>query len=175
MDFSVIQKLGGEEKYKSQNDEYQVALAPTTVGKIRAESQEILTNTVVIHFSPNDWDLHKKKDDGTLYDPNVDNVLKGVGELVGTFGGARVIIEGHTDSSMRGQMPADLVKELSMNRAVAVREALAAKYPSIDASRFYAEGLGWDRPADPQHNDPHRPDEQKNRRVEIKVYPAEKQ
>ena len=37
MDFSVIQKLGGEEKYKSQNDEYQVAIAPTTVGKIRAE------------------------------------------------------------------------------------------------------------------------------------------
>ena len=33
MDFSVIQKLGDEEKYKSQTDEYQVALAPTTVGR----------------------------------------------------------------------------------------------------------------------------------------------
>ena len=36
------------------------SLAPKTVGEIRAESPEILTNTVVIHFSPNDWDLHKK-------------------------------------------------------------------------------------------------------------------
>ncbi len=171
MDFSVIQKLGGEEKYKSQTDEYQVQLAPTTVGKIRAEDPEILTNTIVIHFSPNDWDLHFKKSDGTLYDPNVDNVLKGVGELVGTFGGARVIIEGHTDSSMRGQVPSEIVKTLSMNRALAVRTALADKYPSIDASRFYADGLGWDRPADPQNP----LDQAKNRRVEIKVYPAEKQ
>ena len=129
MDFSVIQKLGSEEKYKSQTDEYQVQIAPTTVGKIRAESAEILTNTVVIHFAPNDWDLHKKKDDGSLYDPNVDNVLEGVGKLVGTFGGARVIIEGHTDSSMKGQVPAEVVKTLSMNRRVAVRDALADKYP----------------------------------------------
>ena len=60
MDFSVIQKLGDEEKYKSQQDEYQIQLAPKTVGEIRAESAEILTNTVVIHFFPNDWDLHKK-------------------------------------------------------------------------------------------------------------------
>ena len=171
MDFSVIQKLGKEEKYKSQTDEYQVQLAPTTVGKIRAESPEILTNTVIIHFAPNDWDLHKKKDDGSPYDPNVDNVLEGVGKLVGTFGAARVIIEGHTDSSMKNQVPDELVKTLSMNRAVAVRQALADKYPTIDASRFYVDGLGWDRPADPQNPF----DQAKNRRVEIKVYPAEKQ
>ncbi len=55
------------------------------MGEIRAESPEILTNTVVIHFFPNDWDLHKKitrEIDGKtveeLYDPNVDNVLEGV-------------------------------------------------------------------------------------------------
>ena len=54
---------------------------------------------------------------------------------------------------------------------LAVRDALADKYPSIDASRFYADGMGWDRPADPQNPLDHG----KNRRVEIKVYPAEKQ
>jgi NitT/TauT family transport system substrate-binding protein len=68
-------------------------------------------------------------------------------------------------------VPAELVKTLSMNRAAAVRDALAEKYPSIDASRFYVDGLGWDRPADPQNPLDHG----KNRRVEIKVYPAEKQ
>jgi outer membrane protein OmpA-like peptidoglycan-associated protein len=54
---------------------------------------------------------------------------------------------------------------------VAVRDALAAKYPTIEPGRFYADGLGWDRPADPQNP----LDQGKNRRVEIKVYPAEKQ
>ena len=72
---------------------------------------------------------------------------------------------------MRSQVPAELVKTLSMNRAAAVRDALAEKYPDIDASRFYVDGLGWDRPADPQDPSNHG----KNRRVEIKVYPAEKQ
>ncbi|MGA2032122.1 MAG: phosphate ABC transporter substrate-binding/OmpA family protein [Thermoguttaceae bacterium] len=177
MDFSVVQKLGSEEKYKSQKDEYQIQFAPKTVGEIRAESPEILTNTVVIHFYPNDWDLHKKIDreiDGksveTLYDPNVDNVMEGVGKLVGQFGAARIVIEGHTDSSLRGQVPADLVKELSMNRANAVREALVEKF-SLEPTRFVVDGLGWDRPADAKNPFDHA----KNRRVEIKVYPAEKQ
>ena len=176
MDFSIIQKLGNEEKYKSQKDEYQIQLAPKTVGEIRAESPEILTNTVVIHFFPNDWNLHKsitRDIDGeaveTLYDPNVDNVLEGVGKLVGQFGGARIIIEGHTDSSLRGQVPVDLVKELSMNRANAVREALVQKF-NLEPTRFVVDGLGWDRPADAKNPFDHT----RNRRVEIKVYPAEK-
>jgi NitT/TauT family transport system substrate-binding protein len=177
MDFSIIQKLGAEEKYKSQRDEYQVQLSPKTVGEIRAEADEILTNTVVIHFFPNDSDLHKKitrdvngKAVEELYDPNVDNVLEGVGKLVGQFGGARVIIEGHTDASMRGQVPVSLVKELSMSRATAVKEGLIEKF-KLDPNRFVVDGLGWDRPADPKNPFNHA----KNRRVEIKVYSAEKQ
>ncbi|MCR4413157.1 MAG: phosphate ABC transporter substrate-binding/OmpA family protein, partial [Thermoguttaceae bacterium] len=177
MDFSIIQKLGQEEKYKSQKDEYQIQLAPKTVGEIRAESEEILTNRVVIHFAPNDWNLHRirtkqegAKTDGELYDPNVDNVLEGVGQLVGKFGAARVVIEGHTDSSMRGQVPVDLVKQLSMNRANAVREALVQKF-NLEPNRFVVDGVGWDRPADPAQPFNHA----KNRRVEIKVYPAERE
>jgi NitT/TauT family transport system substrate-binding protein len=175
MDFSIIQKLGKEEKYAASRDEYQIQLAPKTVGEIRAESPEILTNTVVIHFFPNDWDLYKKvtqkvdgKDVESLYDPNVDNVLEGAAKLVGQFGAARVIIEGHTDASMRGQVPVDVVRQLSMNRANAVREALVKKY-NLEPNRFMVDGMGWDRPAnagDPLNH-------AKNRRVEIKVYPAE--
>ena len=177
MDFSVIQKLGNEDKYKSQRDEYQIQLAPKTVGEIRAESPEILTNTVVIHFSPNDWDLHKmisRQVNGQtveeLYDPNVDNVLEGIGKLVGQFGAARMVIEGHTDSSLRGRVSTDLVKELAMSRANAVREALVKKY-NFEPTRFVVDGMGWDRPADPKSPFDHA----KNRRVEIKIYPAEKQ
>jgi NitT/TauT family transport system substrate-binding protein len=170
MDFSIIQKLGGEEKYKSQKDEYQVQFAAKTVGEIRAESPEILTNTVVIRFASNNSDLHYKKANGELYDPNVDSVLDGVARLVGTFGAARVIVEGHTDSSLKGQAPEDLVKELSRNRANAVKEALVEQH-KIDPNRLVADGLGWDRPADPQNP----LDQTKNRRVEIKVFPAEKE
>jgi NitT/TauT family transport system substrate-binding protein len=177
MDFSVIQKLAKEEKYASQKDEYEIQLAPKTVGEIRAESPEILTNTVVIHFFPNDWDLHKKitrpvdgKPVEQLYDPNVDNVLKGVSELVGQFGAARIIIEGHTDASMRGQVPAEAVQQLSLNRAESVREALAKDF-GIDPNKLVVDGMGWTRPADPKEPMTHA----KNRRVEIKVYPAEKE
>ena len=177
MDFSVIQKLGKEEKYASQKDEYQVQFAPKTVGEIRAESPEILTNTVVIHFYPNDWNLNKtitREIDGKKtevpYDPNVKAVLKGVSELVGQFGAARVIIEGHTDASMRGQVPESVVKELSLNRANAVREALVNEY-KLEPARLLVDGLGWARPADPKDA----PNHAKNRRVEIKVYPAEAQ
>jgi len=177
MDFSVIELLGKEPKYRSQKDEYQVRLAPKAVPDIQAESDEILTNTIVIQFYPNSWDLYKKinRDDaGTvtevLYDPNVDNVLAEVAKLAGQFGAARIIVEGHTDGSREGQVPASLVKELSLNRANAVREALVNKY-QMDANRFAAAGIGWDRPADPNDRKNHA----KNRRVEIKVYSAEKE
>ncbi len=175
MDFSLIEKLGKEEKYASQKDEYRMQFAPASTGSITAE-QEILTNTVFIHFYPNDWNLYKKvtrkkdgKDIEELYDPNVDFVLEDIAKLAGQFGAARIVIQGHTDASMRGQVPATLVKELSLNRANAVKEALVQKY-NLDPNQFLVEGMGWDRPADP--NDPD--NGAKNRRVEVKVYPAEK-
>jgi NitT/TauT family transport system substrate-binding protein len=178
MDPSVIAKLGKEEKYSSQKDEYRVQLTPKTVSEIKSAEQEILTNTVVVKFFPNSWDLHKKvtrnvdgKDVEELYDPTVDLTLDEVAKLAGQFGAAHIIIEGHTDASMRGQVPPSLVKELSMNRANAIKEALLQKYRELDPNRFAVEGMGWDVPADPNDPDNHF----KNRRVEIKVYSAERQ
>ncbi|MBI4601749.1 MAG: OmpA family protein [Planctomycetes bacterium] len=177
MDFTYIDKLGKEPKYASQKDEYEVSLAPKTVGEIRGESEEILTNTVVIHFFPNSWDLYKKvtkkvgdKDVEEHYDPNVDAVIEGVGRLVGQFGLSRVIIEGHTDSSMRGQVSPSLVKELAMNRASSVKEGIVKKF-NLSPNQLAVEGIGWDRPADPTDPLNHA----KNRRVEVKVYSAEKE
>lgn len=177
MDFSIIEKLGREPKYASQKDEYQISLAPKAVSEIKAESEEILTNTVVIHFYPNSWDLYKKitkEIDGQsveeLYDPSVDMVLDDIAKITEQFGAARVVIEGHADSSMRGMVPAHLVKELSANRANAVKEALVNKF-QLDPNKFAVEGMGWEVPSDPQ--DPM--NQAKNRRVEIKVYPAEAQ
>jgi NitT/TauT family transport system substrate-binding protein len=177
MDFSVIQKLGAEQKYSSQKNEYDIHFAPATAGSIQGEKTEILTKTVVIHFYPNSWDLNKKitrtgdsgKDTEELYDPNVGFVVEEVGKLAGQFGAARVVIEGHTDGSMKGQVPKSLVTELSLNRANAVKEAIVRKFASLQPNQFATAGMGWDRPADPADPD----NSAKNRRVEIKVYPAE--
>ena len=46
----------------------------------------------------------------------------------------------------------------------------SARSQRAKASVLKVEGLGWDRPADPQDPTNHA----KNRRVEVKVYPAEK-
>jgi NitT/TauT family transport system substrate-binding protein len=176
MDFSVIQKLGAEAKYASQKNEYNIQFAPATAGSIQGEKDEILTKTVVIHFFPNSWDLDKKitrNADGKtveeLYDPNVGFVVEEVGKLAGQFGAARIVIEGHSDGSMRGQVPKSLVQELSQNRANAVKESILRKFPSLQPNQFSTAGLGWDRPADPSDPENHA----KNRRVEVKVYPAE--
>jgi NitT/TauT family transport system substrate-binding protein len=177
MDFSVIQKLGAEPKYAETKDEYTSRLAPKTVQQIRAENEEILTNTIVIHFFPNSAELRKKvirridgKDTEEPYDPRVDIVLDEAGALAKQFGNARIVIEGHADASMRSQVPAAMVKELSLERARSVKDALVEKF-KFDDGRFAVDGLGWDRPADDDHPDNHA----LNRRVEIKVYAAEQE
>jgi ABC-type nitrate/sulfonate/bicarbonate transport system substrate-binding protein len=176
MDFSVIKKLEGEPKYANQKNEYDIQFAPTSAGTIQGEAEEILTKTVVIHFFPNSWDLNKrvtKNVDGVdrevLYDPNAGFVIEEVGKLAGQYGAARVVIEGHTDASMQGRVPNSMVQELSLNRANSVKEALVRTFPSLQPNQFSTSGMGWDRPADPSDPGNHA----KNRRVEVKVYPAE--
>jgi ABC-type nitrate/sulfonate/bicarbonate transport system substrate-binding protein len=176
MDFSLIQKLGNEPRYAAQRDEYQVQFVPTTASTVQAESNEILTKTVVIHFYPNSADLHKRivnQVDGQsreeLYDPNVDFVVDEIGRLAGQYGAARIIIEGHTDASMKGQIDPAAVRDLSLSRANAVKEAVLRRFHGLQPNQFLTSGLGWDRPADV--NDPM--NNAKNRRVEVKVYPLE--
>lgn len=177
VDFSVLQKLAKEEKYASQKNEYRSSFTPKSTSQIEAESEEILSNSVIIHFAPNQFDPQHKVErtqaDGSkvveLYDPNVEFVLDEISQLVGQFGACRVVIEGHTDSSKRGQLPDDsLVKELSGHRANAVKEALVQKY-DINPDQVNSVGRGWDRPSD--SNDPL--NHAKNRRVEVRVFTAE--
>jgi NitT/TauT family transport system substrate-binding protein len=177
MDFSVIQKLGSEPKYANQRNEYNAQFAPgAAAAAVTAEAPEILSKRVVINFFPNSWDLQHRvtkvvdgKSREELYDPNVDNVLEEIGQLAGQYGAARIVIEGHTDASMRGQVPKSFVQELSLNRANAVKEAVLRKFPELDPNQFATAGMAWDVPADSADASNHN----KNRRVEVKVYPAE--
>ncbi len=176
MDFSIIRRLEKEPKYANQKNEYDVQFAPAAASAIQSEQDEILTKTIVIHFYPNSWDLMKKvtktvngKTVEEMYDPNVTFVVEEVGKLAGQYGAARIVVEGHTDASMKGMVPETAVLELSANRANAVKEAIVRKFPSLQANQFSATGVGWSRPADPRDPLNHA----KNRRVEIKVYPLE--
>ncbi|HJS08880.1 MAG TPA: phosphate ABC transporter substrate-binding/OmpA family protein [Pirellulales bacterium] len=173
MDYSLIEKLGKEQKYKSQVDEYRARLTPRSAQQIEAESPEILARRITIHFFPNSADLNKKitkevngKTTEVAYDPNVDLVLKEAGALAAQFGGARIVVEGHTDASRLGEVPEDVVKALSQQRAEAVQRAMVERF-DLEPSRITAVGYGWDRPAEEGNH-------AENRRVEIKVFAAEK-
>jgi NitT/TauT family transport system substrate-binding protein len=177
MDFTVIQRLASEPRYANQRNEYQVQFVPTTASTVQAENTEILTKTVVIRFYPNSSDLRfmvTQRDDGgrerrVPYDPTADSVVAEIGRLAGQYGAARIIIEGHTDASMRGQVDATAVRELSTRRANAVKEAVLRRFPSLEPNQFITSGMGWDRPADEADPLNHT----RNRRVEVKVYPLE--
>ncbi len=178
MDFSILKALGSEPLYANSKSDYDVQFVPTTATAIQAED-EILTKTVVIQFFPNSADIDKKisktvdgKELQELYDPHAPFVVEEAGKLSGQFGAARIVIEGHTDASMRGSGGVTLadVQELSLRRADAVKQALIRKFPTLNANQFATKGIGWDRPADPADPNNHL----KNRRVEIKVYPLER-
>lgn len=177
-DGSVLTKLMKDPKYANQKDTYQISFVPTTALAVQAESNEILTKAVVIQFYPNSDSIYKKVSksvDGKtieeLYDPNVNNVVEEIGRLAGQYGASRIVIEGHTDASMRnaGTVTSADVQELSLRRANAVKEAIVRKFTTMNPNQFSTTGIGWDRPADAADPTNHA----KNRRVEVKVYPLE--
>jgi outer membrane protein OmpA-like peptidoglycan-associated protein len=91
-----------------------------------------------------------------------------VARLAGQFARAVILIEGHSDSSMKGKIPVQFVRDLSLARAEAIKRALIDKF-KFDPNKFSIEGKGWDAPADPA--DPN--NQALNRRVEISVFPPE--
>ena len=174
MDFSFLQRLQKSGAFAHQKDESIAAFTPSSFRKITAESP-ILTQTIRINFFPNsanpyepDRDEYGNAITGKLHDPNVDATLEQVAHLSGQFARAVILIEGHADSSMKGRVPVQAVRELSMARAEGVRRALVEKY-KFDPNKFSIQGKGWDVPADA--NDPN--NQALNRRVEISVFPPE--
>ncbi len=175
MDFSFLQKLQQKGTFAHQKDESVATFTPSSFRKVPAEAP-ILTQTIRINFFPNSANPYEPARDeynnvvpGKLYDPNVDATLEQVARLSGQFARAVILIEGHTDSSMKGKgVPVQFVRDLSLARAEAIKRSLIEKF-KFDPNKFSIEGKGWDSPAD--QNDP---DNQRlNRRVEISVYPPE--
>ena len=161
MDFSIIQKLGKEPKYASQKDEYQVQFAPTAAATIQAESrrdphQHRRHPLLPQHLGPAQEGRPRTSTARTveeLYDPNVDFVLEEIGKLAGQFGAARIVIEGHTDGSMQGQVPAELGQGAVAEPRQRGEGGAASEVPDAAAQpvRVRRHGLGpAGRPDDPR-------------------------
>ena len=81
---------------------------PTTGIDVNVESA-VLTKTVMIHFFPNSYDINKKipaqgrQGARCSTIPTSTYTIEEIGKLAGQFGAARIVIEGHTDASMRGR------------------------------------------------------------------------
>ncbi|MDB6110078.1 MAG: tauA [Pedosphaera sp.] len=163
----VLAKLGAE--YKEVRDLSQPTFKAGAMFKnAEAESGEILTKSVIISFEPNKTGLNPQ------YDTNIPVMLDEIGKLAGAFGNAYIVIEGNTDASRKGVVPPDLVRQLSYDRADSVRRSILDKY-KFDPNKFKVLGNGWENPvagmtdaSNPEHN-------RKNRRVEVKVFPLEKE
>ncbi len=174
MDFSIIQKLQKKGAFPNQKDESVAAFTPSSFRKVTAEAP-ILTQTIRINFFPNSANPYESARDeagtviqGKLYDPNVDATMEQVARLAGQFARAVILVEGHADSSMKGRVPPQAVRDLSLARAEAIKRSLIEKF-KFDPNKFSIEGKGWDVPADA--NDPN--NQALNRRVEISVFPPE--
>lgn len=156
------------EKYKSVTDLSQPNFNPNMVFRnLEADEKQILTTPIMISFPAGRWNLD------TNYDSSIVAAIDKIGEIAGNFGNAYVVIEGNTDASMRGVVPADAIKKLSMDRADSVKKAILEKYPKFDPNKFRVVGNGWDNPlagcTDPTNKDQNK----RNRRTEIKVFPLE--
>ena len=156
------------EAYKDVRDLSQPTFRPDALTRLSAEagSGQVLTKAVMISFEPNKSVLNAE------YDTSIPGTLEEIGRLAGKFGNAYIIIEGNTDASRKGIVPSDLVRQLSYDRADAVRRAIMDKY-KFDPNKFKVVGNGWENPL-PGCTDPSNAEHnKKNRRVEVKVFPLE--
>ncbi len=163
----VLAQMAAE--YKDVRDLSQPTFRPGALFRTaEAESGEILTKSVIISFEPNKAVLNAE------YDTKIPAMLEEIGKMAGSFGNAYIVIEGNTDASRKGVVPADLVRQLSYDRADAVRKSILGKY-QFDPNKFKVIGNGWENPVagmtDPSNSEHNK----KNRRVEVKVFPLEKE
>ncbi len=98
--------------------------------------------------------------------------MEEIGKLAGTFGNAYIVIEGNTDASRKGIVPADLVRQLSYDRADSVRKCdpgqIQVRSEQVQGHRqWLGQSIaGQTDASNAEHN-------KKNRRVEVKVFPLE--
>ncbi|HEX8250266.1 MAG TPA: phosphate ABC transporter substrate-binding/OmpA family protein [Pyrinomonadaceae bacterium] len=135
-------------KYPGQKVEEKpvVAKAPSK------EDVPILQQQIQIQFTPGSDEIMP----GSYF------LLDKLGELMTSFGGTVLRVEGNTDSTGAASANATL----SEKRAIAVRNYITKNFPNIQAARFQTIGRGSGNPIAPNETEAGR---QMNRRTDIKV------
>ena len=179
MDFTFIQKLQTEGHVRrTRRTRASPPSRPAATRRSQAEAP-ILTQTIRINFYPELVQplragarrVRQRRRRASSTTPTSTRTLEQVARLSGQFARAVILIEGHTDSSMKGRVPVQAVRDLSLARAEAIKQALIEKY-KFDPNKFIVEGQGLGR-AGRRRAIP--TNQALNRRVEISVFPPEQQ
>lgn len=167
LDLGPLKEMESSGRFKDQV----IAIAPINKGgKSAIEGDPLLSKDIRFFFQPNSSQL----DDAN---PKNGEYLDVMRSWLSVAPGSQLLLRGHVDpgqiETFRRQGGKELVdrmalqaKELSRQRAQAVKQALLKRFPNIEAVRLETVGLGWDEPADAARGD-------FNRRVEARWFTLE--
>jgi NitT/TauT family transport system substrate-binding protein len=167
LDLGPLKELESSGRFKDQV----IAIAPINKGgKSAIEGDPLLSKDIRFFFQPNSAQL----DEGNSKNDEYLDVMR---TWLSVAPGSQLLLRGHVDpgqiETFRRQGGKELVdrmalqaKELSRQRAQAVKQALLKRFPNIEAVRLETVGLGWDEPADAARGD-------FNRRVEARWFTLE--
>jgi NitT/TauT family transport system substrate-binding protein len=156
---------------RSPFSEQTIAIAPIrTATQAALEGDPLLSKDIRFFFEPNSSNLDRNEAKNQEY-------LQTVKRFLQVSPGSTVVLRGHVDNArvneFRQSGGEQLVQsmalkamELSRQRAMAVHDALLAKFPEIDKSRVEAVGRGWEEPTGAT-------DAAQNRRVEVQWFTIE--
>jgi NitT/TauT family transport system substrate-binding protein len=156
---------------RSPFSEQKIAIAPIrTSSQAALEGDPLLSKDIRFFFEPNSSNLDRSAAQNQEY-------LQTIKRFLQVSPGSTVLLRGHVDNArvneFRQSGGEQLVQsmalkamELSRQRAMAVSEALLAKFPEIDKARVESVGRGWEEPMGATDNS-------LNRRVEVQWFTVE--
>jgi NitT/TauT family transport system substrate-binding protein len=156
---------------RSPFSEQKIAIAPIRSATQSAlEGDPLLSKDIRFFFEPNSANLDRNA-------PQNQEYLQTIKRFLQVSPGSTVVLRGHVDNARVNefresggdqlvQSMALKAMELSRQRALAVSEALRAKFPEIDKARVEAVGRGWEEPTPST-------DSAQNRRVEVQWFTIE--
>jgi NitT/TauT family transport system substrate-binding protein len=156
---------------RSPFSEQKIAIAPIrTSTQAALEGDPLLSKDIRFFFEPNSSNLDRNA-------PQNQEFLQTIKRFLQVSPGSTVLLRGHVDNArvneFRQSGGEQLVQsmalkamELSRQRAIAVSDALLAKFPEIDKTRVESVGRGWEEPTGATDN-------ALNRRVEVQWFTIE--
>jgi NitT/TauT family transport system substrate-binding protein len=167
MDTSFLDGLAKRSPFSEQK----IAIAPIrTASQAALEGDPLLSKDIRFFFEPNSSNLDRNAAQNQEY-------LQTIKRFLQVSPGSTVLLRGHVDNTRVNefrqsggdqlvQSMALKAMELSRQRALAVHDALLAKFPELDKTRVEAVGRGWEEPSGATDN-------ALNRRVEVQWFTIE--